>query len=65
MGARGHYDRRVRPHSAPEKEPLDRERRHDHFRWRIKALCERGACGRGRERRHTIRRSLTLGLWWD
>lgn len=49
----------------PETEPLDHERRHDHLRWRTKALVRTRRIRARRERRRAIRRFLTLGLWWD
>ena len=49
----------------PEEEPLDDERRHDHLRWRTKALARTRGIRARRERRRTLRRFLTLGLWWD
>jgi len=49
----------------PEKEPLDDERQHDHLRWRTKALARTRRIRARRERRRTLRRFLTLGLWWD
>lgn len=49
----------------PEVEPLDSERRHDHLRWRAKALERTRRIRVRRERRRTVRRVLTLGLWGD
>lgn len=49
----------------PETEPLDSERRHDHLRWRTKALERTRRIRVWRERRRTVRRVLTLGLWRD
>ena len=49
----------------PEQEPLDHERRHDHLRWRTKALRRTRRIRARRERLRALRRFLTLGLWWD
>ncbi|MDE2803493.1 MAG: hypothetical protein OXK21_11510 [Chloroflexota bacterium] len=49
----------------PEEEPLDHERRHDHLRWRTKALERTRRIRVRRENRRSLRRFLTLGLWWE